>query len=140
MEKKFNFIIVDDDRLVTMFCSMLIKKNFPNASIHVFDGPEACLVYLQSGSFLADPPVPTVVFLDINMPTMSGWDFLNFYEYCPDAVKNAVSLYILSSSLDERDKSRAFSNKYVKDYFVKPLTKEMMFNATHSSGIEQKLS
>lgn len=137
MEKQFNFIIVDDDKLVTMFCNMIIKKNFPNANVKVFEGPEDCLVYLQSGSLLSTPQIPTVIFLDINMPTMSGWDFLNYYEYCPAEVKNTISLFILSSSLDERDKSRAFSNKYVRDYFVKPLTKEMMLNVAKFSGMEQ---
>jgi two-component system chemotaxis response regulator CheY len=68
----------------------------------------------------------TVLFLDINMPVLTGWDFLAAFEKFSATVKERIKIYMLSSSVDQRDKDRAASNQYVKDYIVKPLSKDRL--------------
>jgi len=75
-----------------------------------------------------DPNI--ALFIDVNMPTMSGWEFLEYFEGLDDRVKSAIQIYILSSSVDERDLERALGNENVKAFLVKPLTKDMLLPTT----------
>ncbi len=124
------FIIVDDDKLVNMFCSMMIKKFVGLTNIKTFENPETALEFLKELP-LQDGEEPNIIlFLDINMPTMSGWDFLEFFKDLDDKIKRAIQIYILSSSVDERDLERALDNEHVKAFLVKPLTKDMLLSTT----------
>ncbi|PZF71774.1 response regulator [Taibaiella soli] len=117
-----NFIIVDDDPISNMICKTVIKKAIPKAMITSFTEPEKALDYLMnelSGNRVT-------LLLDINMPTMTGWDFLDSFVHLNDAIKKNISVCILSSSVDSRDKERAASNKLIKGFLSKPLTAEMI--------------
>jgi CheY-like chemotaxis protein len=72
----------------------------------------------------------SIILLDLNMPIMSGWEFLERFEELDEIIKKQVKIYILSSSVDPRDKERAGKNKDVEDYIVKPLTKEIVLEIT----------
>jgi CheY-like chemotaxis protein len=63
-----------------------------------------------------------LLLLDINMPIMSGWEFLEMFDNLDFEVKDRVKICILSSSIDERDKVRSYANKNVLEFLVKPLT------------------
>ncbi|MBI5916532.1 MAG: response regulator [Bacteroidetes bacterium] len=130
MDPPINFIIVDDDKLVNMFCSMLIKKVFSQADVKTFEFPESGLEYIETAQSIVEAETPTVLFLDINMPTMTGWEFLDCFEQLDGKVKNRIKIYMLSSSVDERDKERAAANQYVKAYLTKPLSREMLLSTT----------
>lgn len=120
---KAKFIVVDDDYINNELCRINIEEVFPEASIETFTVPEAALLYIKStvGDVNA---LGSILFLDINMPTLSGWDFLEAYELFDEQIKNKISIYMLSSSVDYRDKKRATDNKNVLGYFEKPLTAE----------------
>lgn len=65
---------------------------------------------------------PSVIFLDLNMPIMNGWDFLeDFMQFDPGILKK-VTIYIISSSIDPRDLERVRMYKYVSGYILKPIT------------------
>ncbi len=74
----------------------------------------------------ADDYPTTVLLLDINMPAMSGWDFLERFESTESDIKKHLTIYLLSSSIDQHDKERAEANKHVKDFLTKPFRKEMV--------------
>jgi CheY-like chemotaxis protein len=74
----------------------------------------------------------TILFLDLNMPLMSGWEFLERFDNLGSELKGQISLYILSSSVDSRDRERSYANKNVKGYIAKPLTIDIINNITHS--------
>jgi CheY-like chemotaxis protein len=65
-----------------------------------------------------------ILLLDIMMPVMNAWEFLEKFELLLEPVKNRVRIYILSSSIDNADMKKAQDNKYVEYYLIKPLTKE----------------
>jgi response regulator RpfG family c-di-GMP phosphodiesterase len=115
MNDEIKYVAVDDDAFNNMLCSMVIEDTLGAVDIKTFTKPEEGLAYLENVES------PTVLFLDINMPTLTGWEFLELYEKVSEKVKRYLSIYILSSSLDQRDKNKANANKYVKGFISKPL-------------------
>ncbi len=120
-----HFIVVDDESLNNLICKKLTRIVFPTAEIKTFTDPEASLSYLKSE--YSKPVIPkTILFLDINMPSMSGWDFMDEFERFDQSIKEHIDIYILSSSVDPSDKERAQMNPYILDFIEKPLTKEWL--------------
>lgn len=121
--KKYRFILVDDDRLVLTFSRMLIQKNLGDVDVHAFTEAEVALQFLKSVQSSAENNKPVVLLLDINMPTMTGWEFLEHFESLDDQTKDQVKIFILSSSVDGRDLERARKDHHVVDFLVKPLSR-----------------
>ena len=115
------FIVVDDDPINNKLCSYIIKKNFPEADIHCFESPVEGLQFVKTYS---DPQSnkPTILLLDINMPEINGWHFLEEFEKMGSHVHNQFTVYIVSSSIDPSDRQKAESNVFVSDYLAKPLS------------------
>ena len=124
MENKINFIVIDDDPINNTLCRLIIKKVAPQADIQTFNIPEEGFAYISEHYLTNDNP--TVLFLDINMPTWSGWDFLEHYEKLDNQIKKQIQIHMLSSSVDPNDKKRAADNKNVEGFIEKPLTKEAL--------------
>ena len=116
MSTDLRYVIVDDDPFNNMICTMVIEDALGEAEIRAFTKPEEGLEFMKENI-----NGPTVLFLDINMPTLTGWEFLEQYDGFSDEVKTHTNIYILSSSLDRRDKDRATTNKYVHGFISKPL-------------------
>ena len=113
---QLNCLIVDDEPLsqdvisdYVSTCPELILKGI-------------CKDALEAGEKLKKDNID-LLFLDINMPTMSGWEFLEHFEKLDENVKHKIKVFILSSSVDSRDKRKAFTYGSVSDYIIKPLTK-----------------
>jgi CheY-like chemotaxis protein len=117
---------IDDDPLANKFNTMLIKKIHPNVDLVTFTSAEDALKELEDVS----KQKPEVIFLDLNMPVMNGWDFMAEFK----KLSLNIDIVILTSSNDSSDKKKAKENKEVKDYVVKPLTKNdfMTFVPTES--------
>jgi two-component SAPR family response regulator len=114
-----HFIIIDDDSINNIVCRAAIKSATGGKIAHCFNNPVEALKYFEEEYQCA----PTVVFLDLNMPDMNGWEWLEKYSSFPEKVKEHVTIYILSSSVNPTDIDQAHSNVLVKDYIIKPLTK-----------------
>jgi CheY-like chemotaxis protein len=118
------FLFVDDDPINNLICRMTVDMVLGKVESQSFTNPQLALEYLKT-SFVKDGyPAHSILLLDINMPVMSGWEFLDRFDDLPANIKDLIHIYILSSSVDERDKERSYANKNVKDFLVKPLTKE----------------
>ena len=116
MSTDLKYIIVDDDSLNNTICTMILEEALGNVEINEFTEPEKALLFIRE-----NVKSPTILFLDINMPILSGWEFLDQYEKFSKEVKMHISIYMLSSSLDRRDKDKAKANKYVQGFISKPL-------------------
>lgn len=114
-----NFIIVDDDPWNNKICAFNIKKTLREANAQCFLLPEKALAFLKE-EFTKDLQ-PTILFLDINMPELNGWQFLEKFEKFGCDIKNNISIYMLSSSINPTDIEKAKANKFVKDFISKPL-------------------
>lgn len=121
MKKKLNSILlVDDDEDCNFFHKRLINRMDITEEIHVaLDGEEA-LEYLKS-TIDGKHPQPAIIFLDINMPKIDGWEFLDEYEKLEDIQKAQVVLVMLTTSLNPDDLERAKRNPLVHDYLNKYL-------------------
>ena len=117
------FIVIDDDLINNMICRQTIKNTKPDLEVQVFNVPENGFVYIEKEYSNNDNEMFTILFLDINMPTWSGWDFLDNFDNLNDQIKKQFVIFMLSSSVDQKDIERAKNNKNVNDYIVKPLKK-----------------
>lgn len=118
-----DFIIVDDDPINNMLCKLIIEQRFCTVSVHSFTDPNDALAYIESTYSNAEAPA-TILFLDINMPTLTGWEFLDVFESFPVSIKSHFKIFMLSSSVDPKDKEHAALNKNVFAYIEKPITIE----------------
>ena len=126
-----NFIIVDDDKLNNKLCRTIIEKTYPEALVVDFTDPVAGFNYIADKYSQADTDERAILLLDIMMPIMDAWAFLERFEQLDDSTKSRIKIYILSSSIDKADMARAQSNKYVEYYLIKPLTKESIKLIVH---------
>lgn len=114
-----NYIVVDDDPLSNKICRVNIKKAVGEVEIKTFTSPEEGLAFIED-EFIKNVK-PTILFLDINMPTINGWKFLERYEKFSDEIKSQITIYMLSSSISPSDMEKAKANKHVTDFISKPL-------------------
>ena len=129
MSNTAKFIVIDDDPLNNTICRLTIKKALGNVDVKTFTNPLLGLDYIDSEySEPSEDKKDTVLFLDINMPELDGWQFLERYEHFNFYVKNNIQVYILSSSVDERDIEKANNNKNIVRYLSKPITKETVLS------------
>ena len=119
-----NFIIIDDDETNNNLCRITIKQAIGKAEVETFAHPDQGLAYIKNHFAKATPGVKAVLFLDINIPDMDGWEFLKQYDSLSEDIKSQLRIFILSSSANEDDKNRGNENKYMWNYIVKPLRKE----------------
>ena len=116
-------LVIDDDPLNNILSSYIIKKVLNTAEVNCFEKPTEGLEHLLDISI--EPP-PTILFLDINMPEMNGWEFLEEFEKFDSRVQNQFRIYILSSSINPADIEKANSNIFVKDFISKPLNETVI--------------
>lgn len=107
-------VLIDDDPISIFVTEKLIQRNIM----------EPCRVFSFDNAMDALKDIyhinPHYLFLDLNMPEMTGWDFLEVF----NPVKADPEIYILSSSVDERDIMKANQYDKVKKYLSKPLIKQ----------------
>ncbi len=121
MTKVSTFCIVDDDEIYQFTTSILLKRtNLVNKIIKFSNG-------LKAINFLKDEMgnqenIPDILFLDINMPVMDGWEFLEEYQLIKHMMPKEILIYMVSSSIDERDVLKAKSISTLSGYLVKPIS------------------
>ncbi len=120
------FLLIDDDPLNNFVTKMILKKSFEKVHVNDFAIPEDGLKFIKSEPCHNPPDGKTTLFLDINMPTISGWEFLEAFELFDSLIKEQYNIYILSSSVDPKDINRAKANPLVIDFIEKPLNKAML--------------
>jgi len=126
MNTNRKYIIVDDDPFNNIICKSMVQSTLGGVDVKTFEVPEEGLTFIQNECIKS--LVPIILFLDINMPTLTGWEFIEQYEKFSEDVKKQISIYLVSSSLDPRDVDKAESNKYIKGFISKPLRREMILS------------
>jgi CheY-like chemotaxis protein len=118
-------LVVDDSRIDRFIVEKLIERANLAEVVVPKEAAREALDYIKQ-QFDNQQPLPSVIFLDINMPGMSGFDFLEELQQYPEAIKDSCTVVMLSSSLNEDDYKKAMSYKQVKMYCNKPLSMEKL--------------
>jgi len=119
--------LIDDDRLSIKLMSMLISKNDFCEEIISFHNPQTALEELKSNATNASK-LPDVILLDLNMPVLDGWQFLDEFKLVTFAKK--IVIFIVSSSIDPIDLEMVKNYPIVKNYIIKPLSSEKLKQAS----------
>ena len=126
-----DFIIIDDDSINNKLCRKIIEKTYTDANIVDFTDPIEGFEHIVKQYSKNDSDSKGILLLDISMPVMDAWEFLEQFEKLDPHIKNRVKIHILSSSVNKQDMARAQSNKNVEYYLIKPLTKESIRLIVH---------
>ena len=114
-------LLVDDSRATNFMHKELIREaDFAERVDVALDGEEA-LEFLRSGGDSEFFP-PSLILLDINMPKMDGFEFLEACKALPDARRCSLVVVMLTTSLDPGDRTRAMATGLVRDFHHKPLS------------------
>lgn len=117
--EKFNICIVEDSNIVTFLLKKMVKYLETPSELLCFDNGEPALEYLEKQANL-EMPLPDVIFMDIHMPIMDGWEFAEAMQ--GNELLADIPMYIVSASVDPEDERRAAKYPCIKGYLPKPLT------------------
>ena len=118
-------MLVDDNELDNFINKKLIEGEHFAGQVSVHQSAQSGLNYLRNNAGSTDL-LPAVIFLDIMMPEMDGFGFLDEFDKLPDSVKNTSRVVMLSTSDSFKDLNRANQNKYVKRFLNKPLNSQVL--------------
>jgi len=129
-QPKPNILIVDDDLVYRFAATKTIAATGLAERIdECNDGLEA--LNLLKGNIQQPQNLPDVIFLDINMPTMDGWEFLTAFDSIASQFAKPIHIYMVTSSIDKNDIQRSKEFAIVSDYLVKPIFKETFSKILH---------
>lgn len=118
-------LVIDDAAIDRLLAKKIMSKHDFATDVHAVESAMDALEMLRSCA--SEPEsLPDLIFLDINMPQMSGFDFLEEYNKFPENVKKKCVIVMLSSSLHPEDREKALSSPYVFEFMSKPINAEKL--------------
>lgn len=123
--------IIDDDKLFVFLTRKSIEETNMTTEIKEFGDGQMAIEELRK---IAGQPdvLPDIIFLDLSMPVMDGWEFLKEYSALEPKIGKKIKLYIFSSSISPHDIERANGIGAVTDFIIKPLSKEKFIEVINS--------
>jgi len=115
-------LLIDDDDVVNTLNTIILRHTEVAENIKAVRSGEHGIQVLSE--YLSEGKWPAIIFVDINMPGIDGWEFLKMFDERFSAVRHKCIICLLSSSLDSRDRERASKTGLVDFYISKPLTFE----------------
>ena len=126
IQPKFEKVMIIDDNNIDLYITKrLIIKNIFGKEVLEYNAAAEALKYLQDNQDNI-PILPLIIFIDIYMPEMSGFEFLEAYDKLPATLKKYCKVFIISSTIDENDIERSHLDKNLTAFQVKPITKEFL--------------
>ncbi len=115
---------IDDDPIALLVIGSCIKKAGIANEVIKMESAENALNYFRT--LHDDVNIPSLIFLDLNMPVMDGWDFLNVFTAEFPSLFTKTKVVILSSSVDPDDKLLSEENDWVLKFIPKPISVEVL--------------
>ncbi len=127
---KLNAVMLIDDNEIDNLINLKMVESIDMAyNIFVHSGAKSALEYLRNIEKIKEGAtkfLPELIFLDIDMPIMDGFQFIDEFEKLSDETKEYCKIIMLTSSLDPKDISKSKKNVYILTYLNKPLTQESL--------------
>ncbi len=119
MDFKINLLVIDDDDINIFIIKKIVEKTGFAVNMVAKTNGQLAIEYLQE---IAQNPeiLPHLILVDINMPVLNGWEFIETYEKLH--INRAIDMYMLSSSVYENDIEKAKTYQAVKGFISKPLS------------------
>ena len=122
-DPKLNLLVIDDDDINIFIIKKIVEKTGLAIEMIARNNGQQALDYLNE-TISQKKALPRLVLIDINMPVMNGWEFIEAYEELN--IEQKVDMYILSSSVYENDIEKTKGYKAVKGFISKPLSMERL--------------
>ncbi len=123
---KLNCILLVEDDDTTNFYNQFLIENLDLAEhVAVTSNGQEALEYLKLAGN-GEATTPDLILLDINMPVMNGFEFIEEYENLPNDWKSKILVVMLTTSLHPNDVARAQEHPSIREYFFKPLLKDKL--------------
>lgn len=120
-------VVIDDDQVILTLTSMMLRSIDKTADISCFSKPARDINEIVA--LITNATKRTIIFLDINMPDINGWEVLEVIaQASAGKLSDFVRIYMLSSSINTSDKVKAYSNPLISGFFEKPLLQEDLRN------------
>lgn len=117
-----NVILIDDDEMFNFINVKTMEKVTFAQKVKTFDNANSALEELRELSLSNPDEFPDIIFLDINMPVMNGWEFLDECAKFSESLLENCKVFMLTSSIDQNDMEKSKDYKIVNDFISKPLT------------------
>jgi len=122
-------LLIDDDSATNTYHQIVMDRLGISNHIQIcINGKDALNYLTNQGDYIdkTNLPKPDLIFLDINMPGMNGFDFLDEYQSLPEEQKEEYVIIMLTTSLNEEDELKAKAYTTVSDFLNKPLRKDIL--------------
>lgn len=113
--------IVDDDKIYVFSLKKLLAINNLCKNILVFENGEKALNYITPIMSNSDE-LPDIILLDLNMPVMDGWEFLDEFIKIKSKINKQIEIFMVSSSINPADIEKAKQYQELTDYLIKPVS------------------
>ncbi|WP_026630017.1 response regulator [Dyadobacter alkalitolerans] len=118
MKPLLHFFLIDDSTFDLFIYEKLLKKSGITDSVKTFNSARDALKHLVSE---ADSLPESIILLDLQMPDMNGFEFIDEFDHLPESLHNKIKLFMLSSTIDTRDIDKAKASRHIIDLLPKPL-------------------
>lgn len=127
--------IIDDDGIYINLVKKIIETKKLCKNLLIFNDGKQSIDYFESLlQNLSPENIPEIIFLDLNMPVMDGWEFLEQFTKIKNKINKQITLYVVSSSINPIDIERAKALEHVTDYLIKPIKIKDLENIFHQSA------
>ena len=131
------YLLIDDNEIDRLIAEKILEHIYPELHVNQFsNGKEAIKLLIRSIEGGCDFSVPKFIILDLYMPMLDGFLFLNIYKEKIYAMMPNVPILISSHSLRKIDKKKCLSYPFVHGYIEKPFSKEVLLNVTTTLRIK----
>ncbi|MFZ4797861.1 MAG: response regulator [Bacteroidia bacterium] len=114
---------IDDDKVALLINKISLQKTFFSKEVLTADNGKEAIAYFDQQLLLpeSEQKIPDLIFLDLNMPFLDGWEFLEIFEKKFSIYHNKVKIALLSSSINPNDKEKGLANPFVFTFVDKAI-------------------